>query len=269
MVKQKRRFQKRAALILSLTLSSFLLLAGCTAKKDLPFYQLEVSPKFVLTVDGVPYIETTNIIRSHSSATGLFWKFTGKIGEAVGICGGDNAEQGGGYDVCQIEGDEELCFLYVRPNHFVFGPYNTYFFAREDLQLTLPSAEMISSVAVVYENEESASAQVDDPAMIAALLEIFHGDSIQAPDGRDWARASLIMHHKDFPFLQCEIKCYYSLEEELSYCKNENRECFVLPPEWFAAISDHDFSAKTAPGFTKPTETAIWHDKKYKNLSQK
>lgn len=150
----------------------------------------------------------------------------------------------GGFDICRIEGDEECYFLYVLPNHFVFGPYYTYFCVREDLQMTLPSVETVSYVALVYGDAENTLAQVDDSSMIAALLEVFNGDSIQALDGEDWVYSSLIMYHKDFPFLQCSIKCCFSSEQEISYCQNENREWIILPDEWYAVISEHDFPAR-------------------------
>jgi hypothetical protein len=244
MVKQKRYLRKRIALALSLAFSSLLLLAGCDTDKGLPFYLFEVNPKTVLTVDDVRYIEKTDVIRHPSYVSGLFWKFTGEIGEVIGVCGGDNAEQGGGFDVCRIEGDEEYNFLYVLPNHFVFGPYATYFCTREDLQITAPSAKTVSSVAIGYKDMENISAQVDDPAMIAALFEVFNGDSIQTLDGQDWVYGSLIMRHKDFPFLQCDMECCYSPEQEISYCKNKDREWFVLPAEWNTIISEYGFPAK-------------------------
>jgi len=227
-------------MILPLLLLFSLFLAGCKAERDLPFYRFEDAPNSALTVDGVRYIEDNTLISEHDYP-GLYWKFTGEIGDTIGVCGGRDAERGGGDDVCEIEGDEERCFLYVRPNRFVFGPYVTYVLTREDLQITLPTAETVSSIAVVYEDEENASAQVDDPAMIAALLEIFNGDIVQPPDFDGCVHVSLLMNHKDFPFLQCNIKCYYFPEQEKAYCQNRDREWLALPAEWCEVISENAF----------------------------
>ena len=117
MVIHKRYLRKKIPLVLSLAFSLLLLLAGCTKDKNLPFYQFEVNPKTILIVDDVRYIEDTDVIRCHPSAFGLFWKFNGEIGDTIGVCGGDNAKRGGGFDVCQIEGDEECHFLYVQQLH--------------------------------------------------------------------------------------------------------------------------------------------------------
>lgn len=229
MVKQKRRIQKGAALALAL----LLLLTGCKRNRNLPFYQFERYPEAVLLVDGVAYIENIDLIWHKTHMAGLFWNFTGEIGDTIGICGGDNAERGGAFDVCTIEGDEARDFLYVRPNHFVFGPYYTFFCIREDLQIMLPSAETVSSVAIVYsENEENTSLQVDDPAMIAALFEALHGDSVQTRTGEDWVYGSFTMRHKDYDFLQCEIKFCCSPERETAYCQRNDGEWLPLPAEW-------------------------------------
>jgi len=242
MVKQKRRLQKGAALALA-----FLFLAGslasCKVKKNLPYYQFDDAQNPVLTVDGVRYIGDTAVISIYDH-TGLYWKFIGEIGDTIGVCGGRDAERGGGDDVCEIKGDEERCFLYVQPNRFVIGPYVTHILAREDVQITLPTTETVSSVAVIDKNEESVSAQMDDPAMISALLEVFSGDIVQTPNLDGCGHVSLILNHKDFPFLQCEIKCYYSLDQRKVYCQNKDREWLVLPAGWYEVISEHDFLTK-------------------------
>ena len=245
MIKQKKRLRKRVALVLFLTLSPFLLLAGCKLGKDLPFYQFEDDKTSVLTVDGVRYIEDADMIRNRTNATGLFWIFTGKLGETIGVCGGDNAESGGGFDVRRIEGDEEQNFLYVCQNYFAPGLYHIYFCAREDLQMRPPSVETVSSVTIVYYNDkENTSAQVDNSAMIPALFEVFNGDRIQTLNGEDWVYGALIMYHKDFPFLQCKIEYCYSPEQEISYCQNEKCDWLLLPVEWYAVISEHDFPTR-------------------------
>lgn len=240
MVKQKSRFPKGTALARLLAFLSFLLLAGCKPKIDLPFYQFESCPEAVLIVEGIRYIENTDVI-CPTNAAGLFWNFTGKAGDAIGRCGGDSAERGGGFDVCPIEEDENQNFLYVLPNHFVFGPYYTYFCIREDLQITLPSEETVSSVAIGYSDEENPSMRVDDPAMISALFEALNADSTQTRNGEDWVYGSFTMRHKEYPFLQCEIDYCYSPEQEISYCQNADREWRPLPAEWYAVIAEHDF----------------------------
>ena len=247
MVKQKKRLRKRAVIVLFLTLSLLLMPAGCKADKDLPFYWFtdgfENRERPTLIMDGVRYIQDTDAITHKINTPGLFWKFSGEIGDTIGVCD-DDAENGSSYKVCQIKGDEEQNFLYVLPNHFVFGPYITFFCVREDLQISPPSVETVSSVALVDKGTESIPVQIDDADMIAALLEAFDADSVQTQTGEDWAYGSLIMQHKDFSFLQCEIKYCYSLEQEISYCQNENREWLLLPAEWFAVISEHDSPAR-------------------------
>ena len=75
MVKQKRRLRSRAALALLLMLSPFLLLAGCKAEKDLPFYWFadgfDNGESPTLTVDGVQYIQDTDTIRHQTDTPGL------------------------------------------------------------------------------------------------------------------------------------------------------------------------------------------------------
>ena len=127
------------------------------------------------------------------------------------------------------------------PNHFVFGPYITFFCIREDLQISPPSVETVSSIALVDKDAENILAQIDAPDMIAALLEAFEGNSIQTRNGEGWVYGSLTMQHKDFSFLQCEIEYCYSPEQEISYCQNASREWLPLPAEWYAVISEHDF----------------------------
>ena len=75
MVKQKRCLRRRAALALLLALSPFLLLAGCKAEKNLPFYWFtdgfDNGESPTLTVDGVQYIQDTDTIRHRTDAPGL------------------------------------------------------------------------------------------------------------------------------------------------------------------------------------------------------
>ena len=109
---------------------------------------------------------------------------------------------------------------------------------QDGVTLGTPAAEMVSSVTIVIEEqEERTPVQVDDPAMIAALLEAYSGDSLGVPNSEDWDFGSLIMHHKEFPFLQYEIEYRCSPELEISYCQNVHCEWCSLPGEWFAVIS--------------------------------
>ncbi len=89
---------------------------------------------------------------------------------------------------------------------------------------------------------------MDDPAMIAALLEVYNSDSFQAKpefqNGGDWLACFLILHHADYPFLQYEIECRYLPEQEVSYCGNHQLEWFVLPAGWCGVILEHDFPAR-------------------------
>lgn len=243
MVKQKRQLQKGAAFALLLVLLPSLLLAGCKAEKDLPFYWFtdgfDNDENPTLTVDGVQYIQDSDTICHRTDTLGLIWKFSGEIGNTIGVCD-DDAENGGSYKVCQIKGDKEQNFLYILPNHFVFGPYITFFCIREDLQINPPSMETVSSVVLVDKDTENILAQIDDPDMIASLLESFEGDSIQTRNGEGWVYGSLTMQHKDFSFLQCEIKYCYSPEQEISFCQNADREWLPLPTEWFTVFSEHN-----------------------------
>ena len=235
---QKRRLQKRAALLLLSALSCVLLLAGCKSGKDLPFYRFMDDKTPTLTVDGIRYIEDIDVIHDRTNRTGLFWKFIGEVGDPIGVCGA-SGEESDRFKICRIEGDEEQNFLYIMPNQFVIGPYCTYFCAREDLQMRPPSAETVSLVTLWMKDVENTSPQVDDPDMIAALLEAFHGDSIQAPTGQDWVYSTLTLQHKDFPFLQCEISCYYSQTQGISCCQNTEGEWFLLPSQWSAVFSEY------------------------------
>lgn len=237
MMRQKRRARRRAALGLLVVLPLVLLSVGCRLGKKQPFYQLEKSPEIVLTVEGIRYLGGGDVVRHPAYSSGLFWKFTGEIGDAIGVCGGKDPERGGGYDVCRIKGDAEQRFLYILPNHFVFGPYLTYFCVREDLQILPPSVETVGPASFVYQDEEDISAQVNDPAMIASLLEAFDGDSVGTLAGENRVYGSLLLSHREYPFLQCELECCYLPEKGAAYCRNEGGEWVALPGEWGEIIS--------------------------------
>ena len=146
-------------------------------------------------------------------------------------------------DVYEVVGDEDHIFLYTYPAHFYFGGTDYSLWRREGVILNEPSVETVSSVSLVY--DEETLFQVDAPAMIAAFMEVYSSDTKQAMDIKndgDWRGCSLIMHHKDFPFLQYEIECRCSLEQGTAcYRTSALGEWFPLPAEWYAVISEHDF----------------------------
>lgn len=86
--------------------------------------------------------------------------------------------------------------------------------------------------------------KVDDPAMIAGLLEFYNDENIQTATKEDfensenWMFASLIMYHKEYPFLQYRTRCRYAPEQNILYCeKGKDRKWFAMPQEWVEAIS--------------------------------
>ena len=164
--------------------------------------------------------------------------------EQIGVCG-DKATQNAALKVYEVAVDEDHVFLYTWPAQFYFGSVETRLWMQEGVTLGTPTAEMVSSVTIVIaEQEESTPAQVDDPAMIAALLEAYSGDSLEVPNSEDWEFGSLIMHHKDFPFLQYEIEYRYSPKLEISYCQNIHREWRPLSNQWSAVISGRGLPAQ-------------------------
>lgn len=211
-----------------------LLLGGCKTKKNLPFYRFEVGNPSVLYADGARYLENTDIYQLQTYRPGR-WSFTGKTGDAVGLCGGDS-----GYDVRVIEGDEERDFLYVIPNHFVFGPFYTYLCAREDVPVSPPSAETISysSLLLTVGEEET---ELTDRELIAALLDFYFtgtGEEVShyaAEEGM--TLLTLVFSHRDYPFLTAEIKGCRNIETGASYltCADEIRR--ELPPALAAQLS--------------------------------
>lgn len=247
-MKQKKRLRKRAMLALLLALSPFLLLTGCQFGEKYPFYPMEKLEDYseVLYMDGVQYVrkrEWDEHAHYQKGGDQYVWTPAEGIGEQIGVCG-DEDTQYAALKIYEVVGDEEHIFLYTWPAHFYFGGVETYLWMQDGVTLGPPTAEMVSSVTVVSKEEEETSAQVDDPVMIAALLEAYNGDSVQVPKSEDWVYGSLIMHHKDYPFLQYEIEYRYSLELEISYCQNKKREWLLLTAEWYAVISEHDFPAR-------------------------
>ena len=236
----------RGAFLLSLLVLMAVPLAGCQFGDSFPFYLMEEREdgSEVLYMDGVQYVRKQEWNENANYYNGGYcWTPADGIGEQIGVCGKD-ADEEAILKIYEVAGDEEHIFLYTWPAHFYFGGTETRLWMQDGVTLGTPTVEMVSSVALVFENEDSTSAQVDDPAMIATLLEALSGDNAQKLTGEDWVRGSLIMHHKDFPFLQYEIECCYSPEQEISYCQNASREWLPLPAEWFAVLSEHDFPTR-------------------------
>ena len=238
------------AFLLSFFVLAAVPLAGCHSGKDFPVYQMETweDDTEILYIDGIQYQRDLSggwdeQAHYYSDGNQYVWMPAEGIGEQIGVCGKD-ADKGGGLAIYEIAGDEARTFLYTVPRKFYTGGVETRLWMQDGVTLGTPTTEMVSSVTLVFENEDSTSAQVDDPAMIAALLEAYSGDGVQVPDSEDWVYGSLIMHHKDFPFLQYEIEYICSPELEISYCRNKKREWLPLPAEWYAVISEHDFPTR-------------------------
>ena len=240
----------RRAFLLALLVLVAVPLAGCHSGEDFPVYQMETreDDTEILYIDGIQYQRDLNggwdeLAHYYSNGGQYAWTPAEGIGEQIGVYGKD-ADKGYGFSIYEIAGDEARTFLYTTPRKFYFGGVETRLWMRDGVTLGTPTAEMVSSVTLIFENEDSTSAQVDDPVMIAALLEAYSGDSVQVPNSEDWVYGSLIMHHKDYPFLQYEIEYRCSPELEISYCRNKKREWLPLPAEWFAVLSEHDFPTR-------------------------
>ena len=240
----------RGAFLLALLVLTAVLLAGCKSGEDFPVYQMETreDDTEILYIDGIQYQRDLSggwdeQAHYYSDGNQYVWTPAEGIGEQIGVCGKD-ADKSGGLAIYEIVGDEARTFLYTAPRKFYTGGVETRLWMQDGVTLGTPTAEMVSSVTLVFENEDSTSAQVDDPAMIAALLEALSGDNAKKLTGGDWVCGSLIMHHKDFLFLQYEIECRYSPEQEISYCQNASREWLPLSAEWFAVLSEHDFPTR-------------------------
>ena len=234
--------------LLALSVLVAVSLIGCQFGEKYPFYSLEKCEdnSEILYMNGVQYVrkqEWDEHAHYREGGYQYVWTPVEGIGEQIGVCG-DEDTQYAALKIYEVAGDEEHIFLYTWPAHFYFGGTETRLWMQDGVTLGTPTAEMVSSVTLIFENEDSTSAQVDAPAMIAALLEAYSGDSVQVPNSEDWVYGSLIMHHKDFPFLQYEIEYRCSPELEISYCRNKKREWLPLPAEWYAVLSEHDFPTR-------------------------
>ncbi len=241
------------AFLLVLLVLAVVPLAGCQSREDFPFYPLEEREDYseVLYIDGITYErryprEDEEAYQRYSGSRYRWTTVAEEYGQQIGVCGKD-ADQKPELDIYEVIGDEERIFLYTYPAHFYFGGTDYSLWRREGVTLNEPSVETVSSVSLVC-NEETLS-QVDDPAMVVAFMEIYHSDTQQAVDienDGDWQYGSLIMHHKDYSFLQYAIECCRSLEQGVAcYRTSALGEWFPLPTEWCRVISETDFPTTT------------------------
>ena len=245
------RPKMREVFLLALLVLVAVPLAGCQSREEFPIYQMETreDDTEILYIDGIQYqrdlcADWDELAHYYSDGDQYAWTPAEGIGEQIGVYGKD-ADKGYGFSIYEIAGDEARKFLYTTPRKFYFGGVETRLWMQGGVTLGTPTVEMVSSVTIVIEEqEERAPVQVDDPTMIAALLEAYSGDSLRVPNSEDWNFGSLIMHHKDFPFLQYEIEYRCSPELEISYCQNKKRKWLLLPVEWYAVISEHDLPTR-------------------------
>lgn len=212
-----------------------MLLMGCTASSPAVCYPLEMGAVTSLTVEGVPYIADKDVVLTTGDTLGR-WRFAGEIGEVIGTCGRDvEPGENGGWDVCEVVGDEAHRFLFARPNRFVFGPYVQYFFVREDMPLAPPEAETVSRVVLTMEGREE---EINDKDLIAALLKAYAGGAEQAePGSGETADFTLTLYHRDYPFLTAEIRGRWSGSTGWACFFGADRERYELPAAWAAILA--------------------------------
>lgn len=226
-------------------------LTGCQSGEDFPFYRMEGEYNFeVLYIDGVKYErsyprEDEEAYKRYSGSRYCWTTMTVENGQQIGVCGED-ADKEPEQNIYEVVGDKERIFLYTSPAHLYFGGKNYSLWRREGVTLGAPGVETVASVSFVYYDEPLFT--VDDPAMIAAFMEAYNSDAQQAMDienDGNWLGCSLMMHHKDYPFLQYEIECYYSPEQQTAcYRTSALGEWSPLPAEWCKVISEADFPAR-------------------------
>lgn len=196
--------KKRTGWIL---IAALLLLAGCR-KEKLSVYYMDVWEDGVyapMDMDRVHYAADPDVVRPdliHDYPDR--WILTGDKGPVIGI-GGDPETGKGSYDIYEIAGDEEHRFLYLQPNHFVFGPYYTFVCIREDVTLDPPSAE--TAGRVVLEVEDKEVREITDPAQIAALFAFYEageGDLLKDSPPEERTSFTIRIYHRDYPFLSTE-----------------------------------------------------------------
>ena len=247
-----RKKIRRAFLPLLLALA-VVSLAGCRSREDLPFYPMESEgDSQVLCVDGVRYErsyprEDEEAYIRYSGSRYCWTTTEAEYGPQIGVCGED-ADKTPALNIYEVAGNKERTFLYTYPVHFYIGGPDYSLWRREGVTLGAPSAETVASISFIC--QEGSLFQVDDPALIAAFMEVYHSDG-QPPadieDGAGWRGCSLIMRHKEYPFLQYEIECYYSPEQKTAcYRTSPLGEWFPFPAAWCEIISEADFPAGEA-----------------------
>ena len=240
----------RGAFLLALLVLVAVSLTGCRLGDNFPFYSLEECEdgSEIIYIGDIQYrrkVGNEDEQAYYYSGVRYAWAPAEGIGEQIGVCG-DAATQYADLEIYEIAGDEKHIFLFTLPAHFYFGGTDARLWMQDSVTLGTPTAETVSSITIDYLKEGTASVQVDDPTMIAALLEAFNDDNIQAVDGGNWAYSgSLIMHHKEFPFLQYEVYLLYLPEQKIACCrKSMSGDWFLLSDDWYAVISEHDFPAQ-------------------------
>lgn len=232
---------------------AFVPLSGCRFGTAYPFYQMEGAYQSrVLYIDGVKYEQhdpraDEDAYRDYSGSSYRYhWSTVSQeAGQQIGVCGSD-PDKKHTFNIYEVVGDGEHIFLYTEPAQFYFHGRDDRLWRREGVILDAPSAETVVSVSLVYQGESLL--EVDDPAMIAAFMEVYHSEAPQAVDmGNDGDRrsCSLVLYHKDYPFLKYEIKCCCAPEQGTAcYQTSAMEEWYPLPDAWCAVISEIDFPAK-------------------------
>lgn len=156
----------RGAFLLALLVLTAVLLAGCKSGEDFPVYQMETREDYteILDIDGIQYQRDLSggwdeQAHYYSDGNQYVWTPAEGIGEQIGVCGKD-ADKSGGLAIYEIVGDEARTFLYTAPRKFYTGGVETRLWMQDGVTLGTPTAEMVSSVTLVFENEDSSSSQV-------------------------------------------------------------------------------------------------------------
>ena len=235
---------RKPVFLTALFLLAAVWLAGCRSREELPVYQMETREdgSELLLINGVEYRRdwNGNELAMYYNG-GDVWTLADGLGRQIGVCG-EGAESGGGLFIYEVAGDEEQAVLYTFPRKFHFSGTDVRLWLREDVSLGLPAAEMVASVTVTWNQEGLAPVQIEGRSFVEALLDAYRstGDrAVKLPDGDDQKiGCTLILHHKDYPFLQYEISgCYFPSRDEV-YCQNDDREWFALPGSWAEVLGE-------------------------------
>ena len=223
-----------------LTLSLCLTLtAGCRHGKSYPYYQIEELPDDgrSITIDGIQYrrkdFNENEPVMYYNG--GDVWTLADGLGDQIGVggSGGDSKIQ---YDIYEAAGDTERTVFYLTPHHFYFGGRDPRLWLREDVSIELPTAETVSRIEVLLEEEDEARMQTEDSALIADLLDAYKRSSEQSVKlsqyGGERMGCSLILYHAEYPVFSYEIECCYIKEQEAAFCRNDALEWFLLSEEW-------------------------------------